>query len=266
MKLWILSDLHFDPSVLRHNRGWSVPEADVAVVAGDVASGGVGKACNVLEHQVLPHMPVVFVPGTHEFYGASILEEREHWRERYRTGDLSEGLHVLDCTSVMIGGTRFLGTTLWTDFELDGSGTSQVRDAMRNAESLLNDYRYAAWRVLPQRERLTAERTRALHRQARHWLEAELARPRTGPVVVVTHHAPHPGSVHPDYRDSTLNAAFASDLHGLIVEHGPDLWVHGHTHNCFDYRVAATRIVCNPLGYHEENRAFDPALVIELCD
>ncbi len=264
MKLWILSDLHFNPSALRQNQPWTAPEADVAVVAGDVASGGIGNALRVLEHEVLPRMPVVFVPGNHEFYGVSILEEREHWRERYRSGGLPEGLHLLDCDTVEVGGTRFLGATLWTDFELDGSNEFQVRDTMRNAECLINDYRHAVWRLLPMRERLTAERTRSLHRQAKGWLLSELSEARTKPVVVVTHHAPHPKSIPPKYRDSTLNAAFASDLEDLIVDCGPGLWVHGHVHNSLDYKIGGTRIICNPLGYGDENRAFDPALVVEI--
>jgi len=27
------------------------------------------------------------------------------------------------------------------------------------------------------------------------------------------------------------------------------LWIHGHTHESFDYMVGDTRIVCNPRGY-----------------
>ena len=50
----------------------------------------------------------------------------------------------------------------------------------------------------------------------------------------------------------------------------PVLWVHGHTHNSFDYQVGNCRVVCNPRVYvawtgKAENRAFDAgfALVVE---
>jgi hypothetical protein len=40
------------------------------------------------------------------------------------------------------------------------------------------------------------------------------------------------------------------------------LWVHGHTHDSFDYEVNGTRVVCNPRGYARnginENVGFDP--------
>ena len=46
------------------------------------------------------------------------------------------------------------------------------------------------------------------------------------------------------------------------------LWVHGHTHDSFDYEVAGTRVLCNPRGYcregRQENARFDPSLVIEV--
>jgi Icc-related predicted phosphoesterase len=82
--------------------------------------------------------------------------------------------------------------------------------------------------------------------------------------VVVTHHAPSPGSVAPAYAGHPLNPAFASDLDALVAAGRPDLWVHGHVHTSFDYRLGATRVVCNPLGYPRENASFDPGLVVEL--
>jgi hypothetical protein len=46
------------------------------------------------------------------------------------------------------------------------------------------------------------------------------------------------------------------------------LWIHGHTHDSFDYRLNGTRVLCNPRGYARdgvnENPMFDPQLVIEV--
>ncbi len=46
------------------------------------------------------------------------------------------------------------------------------------------------------------------------------------------------------------------------------LWIHGHTHDSFDYLVNGTRIVCNPRGYARdgvnENPRFDPNLLIDV--
>ena len=46
------------------------------------------------------------------------------------------------------------------------------------------------------------------------------------------------------------------------------LWIHGHTHDSFDYRLNETRVVCNPRGYAtegvNENPWFDLNLVVDI--
>ena len=44
-----------------------------------------------------------------------------------------------------------------------------------------------------------------------------------------------------------MSAAFASDLDRLMGKAA--LWIHGHTHDSFDYVLNGTRVVCNPRGY-----------------
>ena len=61
-------------------------------------------------------------------------------------------------------------------------------------------------------------------------------------------------------RTDPVSAAFASNMEDFILEHQPRLWVHGHTHESFDYRIGKTRVVFNPRGYAsiEENKGFRP--------
>jgi Icc-related predicted phosphoesterase len=105
----------------------------------------------------------------------------------------------------------------------------------------------------------------ALHQRSKSFIATELARPVAATTtVVVTHHGPHRGSVHPRYCDDLLTGGFVSDCEDLILASRPHLWVHGHTHNCADYLVGATRVICNAHGYGNENPAFDPSLVVEV--
>lgn len=258
MKLWVFSDLHLDHTPLEEPL--AVPEADVAVVAGDLGGGGLSPAVRWLERHVLPHMPCVFVPGNHEFYGVDMRGELENLFQARRRGGLPEGLHLLDREAVDLGGVRFLGCTLWTDFALHGDGDRDLAHAMYDASYHLNDYRMVRWGM----ETLRPERTRELHLQARAWLEGQLKGEHAGPAVVVSHHAPSPWSVHMRYRESTLNPAFASDLGDLLKVWGPDLWAHGHVHDSFDYVLGETRVLCNPRGYGRENHAFDLGMVVEV--
>lgn len=82
--------------------------------------------------------------------------------------------------------------------------------------------------------------------------------------MVVTHHAPSPRSIPPEFRGDPLSACYASDLEDLIVDGRPALWVHGHIHTKVDYRVGRSRVIANPRGYPGEGNAFDPQLVVEI--
>lgn len=46
------------------------------------------------------------------------------------------------------------------------------------------------------------------------------------------------------------------------------LWIHGHTHDSFDYTVEGTRVLCNPRGYAKngvnENTSFHAGLVVQV--
>jgi Icc-related predicted phosphoesterase len=57
-----------------------------------------------------------------------------------------------------------------------------------------------------------------------------------------------------------------SDMDELILEHQPCLWIHGHTHESFDYEIGKTRVICNPRGYApiEINKEFKPVFTIEV--
>ena len=181
----------------------------------------------------------------------------------------TRNVSVLERDELRIGGVRFLGTALWTDFALDGSARRE--SAMAASADYVLDFR----KIHFGDALLTPEATIDLHREAVAWLDARLAEPFPGKTIVITHHAPHPGSVHPRFSGSAVNPAFVSDLERLMGR--PALWIHGHTHDSFDYVVRGTRIVANPRGYCRrahppgpdaalecENKAFRADLVIEI--
>jgi predicted phosphodiesterase len=262
VKLWIFSDLHIEQSE------WDLPEpqpdCDVIVAAGDIhfASDAVWWL-----NERSQGRPVVYVPGNHEWYSYSRPFSVETERAAAEREAKETNVNILLDEQIVIDRVRFLGSSLWTDYALYGD----VGTAMSRAKSSLNDHRL----IVPQdgAAALTPEDALAWHRASRAFLERKL--PERSPdfdrTVVVTHHLPHPRSVHPRYGDDPLNAAFASDLSELVEHGGADLWIHGHTHSSCDYVAGGTRVVCNPKGYGPrgpgriiENGAFDEALLIEV--
>ena len=259
MNIRILSDLHLEFG------GWRPPQGDedVVVLAGDIHEGRSGIAW---ARKYFRDRPIIYVPGNHEYYGRDIDELRQGLQESGRTHDV----HVLDADEIVIDGVRFLGATLWTDFELDGSTPESVGRAMRNCQEGMTDFHVIRrWGGA-----LRPEDTREIHQAQRDWLQRALAgctsfregfAGPTGPTIVVTHHAPCARSIAKQFASDTLNAAFASDLSDLM---GPQvaLWIHGHMHNSSDYIERGTRVICNPRGYfpHGLNPDFNPMSVVEL--
>lgn len=247
MKLNVLSDLHLSLGAL------PLPEndADVVILAGDIA-----RPKEAIAWAAGFARPVLYVPGNHEFYGGSIEGTLEALKA------LSEGtrVRVLDDEAVVIDGVRFLGTTLWTDFMLFGAGEKRAA-AMREAERFMRDFS----RIRSGEAPFTPESSAALFARHAAWLERALAEPHAGPTVVITHHAPSRGSIHPRFADSLLNACFVSAAERLVDGRRASLWIHGHTHDSFDYRLNGARVLCNPRGYAKngvnENPLFDANLV-----
>lgn len=241
MNILVLSDLHLDCGS-RLTQAES-RQGDIVVLAGDihVADRGV-----IWARERFAGRPVLFVAGNHEFYGQDIQGALTMMRETAQGSDV----RILDRDEVIIQGVRFLGATLWTDFNLFGNDTAEK--AMRLSSRFMNDYR----RIWHGGGLLRPEDTRALHGQARAWLEDKLKEPFPGPTVVITHHAPSLRSSAPLYQKDLVTAAFASNLSALLDSGAAQLWIHGHTHQAVDYIEGKTRIVCNPKGYTGERTGF----------
>jgi predicted phosphodiesterase len=274
--LWILSDLH-----LELTRGWDLPSGDarprfdVLVVAGDLIPR-MERGVKWLRERV-PDRPVIYIAGNHEGYGCDI----DRTIEKAKEAAAGSKAFVLQNEAIRLGNVTFAGATLWTDFDLFGD----QRRAMAVAADRMNDFRKI--RVNRYRDRFRPQHALARHIESRAFLEAEMRKSRGGPLVVVTHHAPHPGRAFARCRsdrlsdEEILTAAYRSDLTALMSPRPDDgrgalrpadLWIYGHTHETEDVTIGYTRVVSNGKGYgpwmpqHRtwDDSRFDPNFVIEI--
>jgi predicted phosphodiesterase len=237
MKLNILSDLHLSLGALEppHN------DADVVILAGDIA-----RPRDAASWASSFTKPVLYVLGNHEFYGSSIVDTVDE-AKRLCAGSR---IHVLDNAEVIIDGVRFLGTTLWTDFLLFGDEEKRL-NAIREAVSSMYDFTKIRTGNAGE-QKFTPAHSAPLFIQNAEWLAAKLSKLYAGPTVVITHHAPSPKRIHPRFAGSLLNTCFVSDAERLVDGRLVRLWMHGHTHDSFDYVLNGTRVVCNPRGYAKD--------------
>ena len=242
MKIALYSDLHLE-TLQRYPGLNRVPEpkeaVDLVVLAGDINQGTAG-----LDDLARLGRNHIYVSGNHEYYNHDIEILDQQLQEKAD----KLNLHFLQRTMVEIQGVRFLGCTLWTDFDIQ-SGWRFGAELV--AKAFLPDYKLIRHRG----KKLSPMVSIDLHRQNVDWLQSMLNTPYSGKTVVITHHAPHPQSIHPRFAMSPINAAFVSDLSRLMGK--ADLWMHGHMHDSFDYQVfekgdptaRPTRVVVNPRGY-----------------
>ncbi|NGX95934.1 MAG: metallophosphoesterase [Candidatus Afipia apatlaquensis] len=254
MKIQIFSDLHLD--VARIKPITIGEDVGLVIVAGDTCEG-VLRSFEHLRRIVPMTIPIVMVMGNHEYYRRFVPIELALAKEHAP----SFNVHVLENDSVVLGGVRFVGCTLWTDYTIFGA--ANVAGVMNACANGMNDHRLIGWQKQPWL-RFRPQEASLLHHQSKAFLTQTLATPFDGPTVVVTHHAPHWSSVHTRFQSDPVTGGFVSDLSALIEAYQPDLWIHGHVHNSSDYRVGRTRLIANPHGYGPENPDFSGELVVEI--
>jgi predicted phosphodiesterase len=280
MKIQLLSDLHLEAHP--HWVAQPVPGADVLVLAGDIGSYqtasqladgdfGLGRFSPLTGWPT----PVLFVPGNHEYDGMDF--DLAHARLRETCQRL--GMVWLERESVVMHGVRFVGTTLWTDFDALGpaSDAAQLPARGQPAANPLSQQlkaRDKAFRAANYylRKTLTVRNgepwlAQGLREQAlvcQTWLREALAQPFSGPTVAVTHFAPSLHSADPRYGLTPGTAGFCNALDELLPL--ANVWLHGHLHAPSDYRYQGCHVVANPLGYARKNEqtGYRPQLLIEI--
>jgi hypothetical protein len=279
MRLLIYSDLHLENHPFTPPAS-AVEKADVVILAGDIKEGsGLASA-----RRLFPAKDIVYVAGNHEFYDGHW--ERVMARMRSQAQDLD--IHFLERDEVTIGGVRFLGCTLWTDFHYFGQGLEDVvklecgrhmldyhaiwmdkenQDLGNgNGNGNGNEFGFAPTRLI------TPDDTQKRHQQSRMWLEGALAQGDPATTVVITHHLPHQRCVADRYKLHHTSAAYASRLPAALIRRC-GLWIHGHSHDSVNHRFGEssheTRVMSNPRGYrmhpHDlpENPHFIPDFLVD---
>lgn len=242
MKLYVFSDLHLEFAQF----DLAPSDADVIILAGDIdlKSRGVIWANDTFQ------CPVIYVCGNHEYYGGHI----DHTLRKMKDA-AAPHVHVLENEVLILGQTRFLVTTAWTDY----SSTGDVAAAKRIAWEWMNDF--TVIRAESSYRRLRPDDLVAKSKAAYAWLSGHLTKPFDGRTVVVTHHAPTLDYVS-DELPTHLIAAYANDWPELLSK--ADLWVYGHTHVAADFSKEGCRVVSNPRGYPKQITGFDPNFLVEI--
>lgn len=267
MKIQLLSDLHLETNA--DFQATPAPDADLLVLAGDVGSYQQGSRL-VEDDFGLGRfsplngwpMPVLYIPGNHEYDALDFDEVHASLRELC----VRLGIQWLERETLEIDGVRFVGTTLWSDFDALVQPADTLTQVLRKRGKAFRAANFYLEKAATMRhgEPFLAEQMREQGLACQAWLREALAQPFDGPTVAVTHFAPTLSSADPRYGVTPGTAGFCNALDELIPQ--ADIWLHGHLHCAFDYVQDGCRVVANPLGYAPkgEQEDFRSTLTVDI--
>jgi predicted phosphodiesterase len=274
MKIAIGSDLHleFGSIALKNTEA-----ADVLILAGDICMARdfeleeVKRAQRYLdffEGASREFPKVIYILGNHEHYNGDVAKSYNILKEHLAK---FENIHVMEKETLELDNVTFVCATLWTSMNNEDPITMHaVKDLMPDFRNVKNSNRIVSRKVplyddgeynvdrkvighkyKEEPGKFSPQDSVDDHKLAMDYINHVLMNDEAKKYVVVTHHTPSWQSCHEKYvHDRVMNGAFHTEL-GDYIAYRPQikLWVHGHTHDNFDYAISETRVVCNPRGY-----------------
>jgi predicted phosphohydrolase len=253
LRIKVESDIHID----FEGHFPKLDDVDLYILPGDVGEDVRGlRFCKELLIKY-PNLNIIHVPGNHEYYRGNkytlekidaILSEESFNTLRY---------HYLQNSSVVLQGIKFIGATLWTDFN------NMDPVDMVTAQTIMGDFK-----AIRTKEggysRLLPNKVVRLHKRSREYIFNELERSEE-PCIVVTHHKPYRS----EYND--LAPAYEVDMDESFdnCNNLPKYWFYGHTHKsevylCDRFREEVT-FISNCKGYpFEKSTGFDSDFILDI--
>jgi len=220
IKLSVISDVHFDYGNVDEKLdiiNKEIAENDHLVLAGDLTNGNCKDKFEILS-KINNREKVIAVIGNHDCWGITIKECEKFFRTMFPNTLLNSLL--------VINGVSIYGGTLWFP---------------RNPIALRIGKRWPDLRFVKNPD--------DIYEQNLAFINGFV---HTTPDIVISHHLPSPCSTPLKFTSAENNVFFVCNLEKEVLEYKPKLWIHGHTHDDFDYNLGNTRIVCNPYGYPQE--------------
>lgn len=256
MKIKVLSDIHLEKNDFEYEHHGE----DVVCLVGDIGEGILGALWALKNITV----PIIYVAGNHEYYSGLSFEEVNHALKMLEEQH-PKRFYFMNNDSVFIGDVEFIGGTMWTDFA--SFGLSEQWFAIQQAKSGIIDFSIIKYKNRIFNPHDAIDQFNEFEKLIDfHIKNKSSARKR----VVMSHFCPSRQSIPKRFNTNLLSVYWASNLEHKIPFF--DYWLHGHTHDNFDYMVGECRVICNPRGFaHDKYDAlannlevFRPDYVIEV--
>ena len=282
--LRVYSDIHLDFDIPCDSKGhplvpytsvkqvWApsvLPQdsESILVLAGDLWTDNLpfkmtADGCSWIGYVAKRFEHVVVVLGNHDYWGLSLQSAVRKAREHCAT---LPNVTFLERDTLVHSGVKFVGGTLWTDFN-----RSPII-AELCASKMGNDFRRITYGDTRVRRRVRHTDFFDLHRQTAKYIFSNCKADEPGQkVVIVTHMCPHEESLDSMRKYDDTDHWYYSNLTESMQTHCKDvnLWVHGHVHEPKRYNAAwGMWVFSNPRGYEKvdgNGEGYDPHHLLEI--
>ncbi len=244
MKIKLFSDIHIEfGNAHMIDDLFSNINVDAFIVPGDLANQEmIVKVLHEIDKMV--QVPVIFVPGNHEYYGS-----QKSYVDHLLKNEKFDHIKILIEDVFEYKDIVFLGSTGWWD---------NITLYHTNA---LNDFRVIY-------DIISNDNGMAWGRCSKDFFKTNLEKYQDRKVVCVSHNMPSHKCIHPIYSTSKINECFANHWDNLIIDNKPLYWFCGHTHDSINMVIDKTNIICNPYGYYlrQTNTDWKDNFIINITD
>lgn len=213
---------------------------DVLVLAGDIGSPTNSKYIRFLQKMSENFVKVFVINGNHEYYDNTI----EYTNKLIKNiCEQFTNVVFLNNTSIEYKGYTWIGATLWSN--------------LTNPLYLTNDMNYI--------KNLNIETYNNMHIKDKNFIKDTIdTLPNDTKIIIITHFLPSYSLISKKYIGNPYNQCFASDVDEMFTKDNIKLWIYGHTHIASDICINNIRLVCNPIGYKDENVKINYQKTIQL--
>lgn len=247
MKIRYFSDLHLDlidKEVVNYylEKITEDEEDAICICAGDIGSPR-NNNYSIFMHYISKIFKKIFViAGNHEYYNDTIEETNDFLENFFSKFD---NITFLQNNFEYYEGYCFIGTTLWSNIT---DPIYKINDQKKIKNFSIDDYN-------------------KLHKKCLEFLIETLK--NNNRCIIITHHIPSYKLMDDKYRTAEMdkyNQYFYSDLDYLFEDYSKKIhcWFYGHTHTPSLKQINNVLLLCNPIGYENENENinFDRHLIV----
>lgn len=284
-KVAIFSDLHTEHSNMHIHAG----KADILAFIGDICAGPSPEHAVDWIISKSQGKPSLFIPGNHEFERMVVDNAIDDMRRACE----GTNVHFLYNESYDFQDIRFIGSTLWSGFNLFNNSSRETKkwlfdelkhmdpncdpeflreSVMKACQDLVGDFQ-KIW--TDKDNKITPWDMTEYYHEAVRYIMKELIQCREDgkKSFVLTHFAPSPRSIAKMFENDPKSAYWANDCDHLVKM--ANVWAHGHTHTSFKYRVGDNpnlgNVFCNARGVTRfydlaDNPHFKNPLIVDSKD